>query len=282
MTVSVTGIDHLVIRVRDIDAAQSLFQKLGFFLTDRGFHSGHKSANHTASLADGNYIELVHLNTETTGPGFARKPPSYEGPIAVALQTQDSRKVNEELRALGFDVSPPRDLARPVFLPNGKRDAQFLNTGFPELDPAIYLFTCQHITPDLIWRSEWQHHPNGARFITSVTLVHANPADLRDFYVRLFGEQAVTLEEGNLIIRLPKNQVNVITPQTFQSRFPSISLPTDLSEGWFAGATLVTDSLDNLASLLKRERIAFTQTPTGGLVIDPLHAAGAVLEFTQV
>ena len=51
MSVSVTGIDHMVIRVRDLDAGEALYRRLGFSLTPRGFHAGRGSANHTAPLA---------------------------------------------------------------------------------------------------------------------------------------------------------------------------------------------------------------------------------------
>ena len=56
----VTGIDHLVIAVPDLDAAaHDLEQGLGLAVTGGGRHEGAGTANRIAFLADGAYLELI-------------------------------------------------------------------------------------------------------------------------------------------------------------------------------------------------------------------------------
>src|SRR5579863_3765652 len=121
MPLSIKAIDHLVIRVADLDAGERLFTRLGFALTPRGFHAGRGSANHTAPLSSGNYFELIYLPPGADMP-FPDRP---EGPVALALAPTESRAVYAELTALGYAVDPPRDLARAVHLPGETRDARF-------------------------------------------------------------------------------------------------------------------------------------------------------------
>ena len=80
MGLFVHSIDHFVIRVTDLDAAEALYRRLGFALTLRGFHAGRGSANHTAPFSSGNYFELIHLSTAPRAPG---SPPSPRVPAAV-------------------------------------------------------------------------------------------------------------------------------------------------------------------------------------------------------
>jgi catechol 2,3-dioxygenase-like lactoylglutathione lyase family enzyme len=184
MPLSVTGIDHFVIRVADIDAGERLFTKLGFTLTPRGFHAGGGSANHTAPLSGGNYVELLYLGAGAEAARFFRRP---EGPAAVALAPVDSRAIHVELTALGYDAAAPHALARPVHLPGGAREARFLNVAFPPIAPeSVSFFACQQLTRDLVWRPEWEGHANGAERVTEIIMAHSSPADLRATYVKLF------------------------------------------------------------------------------------------------
>ena len=276
MPLSVTGIDHFVIRVANLDAGEKLFARLGFTLTPRGFHAGRGSANHTAPLSSGNYFELIYLPPGADAP-FPDRP---EGPVALALAPTDSHIVHAELTALGYHVDPPRDLARPVHLSEGTREARFINLNFPPIAPqAVGFFACQHLTRDLVWRPEWEGHANGAERVAEIIVVHPSPVDLKATYVGLYGE-AVRADNDGLIVTLGGDKLSFLAPQAFQKRFPTIAIPADLSEaGWFAGATLRVRSLDKVAAVLGEAGIAATRTPLGSLVVAPSEAANTLLEF---
>ena len=277
MPLSVTAIDHFVIRVADLDAGQKLFERLGFTLTPRGFHAGRGSANHTAPLRSGNYFELIYLPLGADAP-FPERP---EGPVALALASSDSHAVHAELAALGYDIEPPRDLARPVHLPEGTREARFINLNFPPIAPqAIGFFACQHLTRDLVWRPEWEVHANGAERVVEIIVVHPSPAELRATYVGLYGEAAVRADSDGLMVTLGGDKLSFLAPPAFQKRFPTIAVPPGLSEkGWFAGATLRVSSLEKVAATLAAAGVAAARTPAGSLIVAPSEAANTLLEF---
>jgi len=277
MPLSVTAIDHLVIRVADLDEGEKLFKKLGFTLTPRGFHAGRGSANHTAPLSSGNYFELIYLPSGADMPF----PERDEGPVALALAPTDGPTVHAELTALGFQVEPPRDLARPVRLPEGTREARFINGSFPPIAPeSIGFFVCQHLTRDLVWRPEWEGHANGADRVTGVIVVHPNPGDLPPTYAKLFGEAAVSASDDSLIVALSGDKISFLTPGAFNRRFPTVAVPKDISKGWFAGATLRVRSLEKVVGVLSRADIPAVHTPSGSLIVAPSEAANTLLEFT--
>ncbi|WP_158816296.1 VOC family protein [Methylocapsa sp. S129] len=276
MPLSVNAIDHFVIRVADLDAGEKLFTRLGFTLTPRGFHAGRGSANHTAPLSSGNYFEIIYWPAGADAP-FPERP---EGPVALALAPSDSHIVYAELTALGYKIEPPRDLARPVHLPEGTREARFVNVSFPPIAPeAIGFFACQHLTRDLVWRPEWEAQPNGAERVTGVIVVHPSPADLQATYVRLYGEAAVSIYADGLIVTLGGDKISFLAPEAFKRRFPAVAVPKDSANGWFAGATLRVRSLDKVAAILVGAGIAASRTPSGSLVVAPSEAANTLLEF---
>ncbi len=277
MALSVKGIDHFVIRARDLDAAETLFGRLGFTLTPRGFHSGRGSANHTAVFSSGNYFELIYLPPGADPSPFGFRP---EGPVAVALEPTDSHAIHAELTALGYESEPPRDLSRPVQLPSGARDARFLNASLPVIAPeAIRFFACQHLTRDLVWRPEWEGHANGADRVVELIVVYAAPSELRGTYATLFGESAVRADTDRLVVTLGEDKISFLAPTAFTSRFPGIPAPEDLSKGWFAGATLRVRSLERVAHILSEAGIFAARAPAGSLVAPPSRAAETLLEF---
>jgi len=277
LAVSVNGIDHLVIRVRDLDASEALYRRLGFALTPRGFHAGRGSANHTAPMQGGNYFELLHLPSGADADFF----PDREGPVAIALAPTDSRTIYAELGALGYDVEPPLELSRPVHLPEGVREARFLNASFPHIAPeTVRWFACQHLTRELVFRPEWQSHANGAERLVEAIVVHPSPVELRATYTKLFGE-AVQYDRDRLVIKLGEDEVGFVSPGAFQARF-SVPPPADLSKGWFAGAVFRVGSLEQVGAVLSRAGVNFSRTPSGSIAVPPSEAAGALLEFVAL
>ena len=61
----VSGIDHCVLLVRDLDAAERAMARLGFRPTPRGHHSAHMgTANATVVFRDGTYFETLGVVAE--------------------------------------------------------------------------------------------------------------------------------------------------------------------------------------------------------------------------
>ena len=144
------------------------------------------------------------------------------------MKSPSSQRTHDELAALGYEVSPTGDGGRPVTVEgHGTFDARWVSQRFPDtVRPP--LFTCQHLTRDLVHRSDYRRHPNGARSIRDVTVVHPDPASLAAVYEKLFGSQALSADGEGFTTRLGVTNFRFHTPTAFQKRFPGISLPSDL------------------------------------------------------
>jgi hypothetical protein len=62
------------------------------------------------------------------------------------------------------------DLSRPV-------DGGVARFRLVQIEGVANVFVCQHLTPELIWRPEWQHHANGAAELMGASLAAKRPFD---------------------------------------------------------------------------------------------------------
>jgi 4-hydroxyphenylpyruvate dioxygenase-like putative hemolysin len=154
-------VDHAVIVVRDLDAAAASFGALGFTLTPRGQHSI-GSQNHCIMFGS-TYLEL--LAAPKPHPWLAYYREFGEGLAAIALSTDDADAAARELGA-----KQPMDLSRPV-------DGDLARFRLVQLHDVPYLFVCQHLTRQLVWRPEWQSHPNGAQELIGAAIPMPRPLD---------------------------------------------------------------------------------------------------------
>jgi catechol 2,3-dioxygenase-like lactoylglutathione lyase family enzyme len=268
MLPAITGFDHLVILVRDIDRAAAMYQALGFTLTERGHHS-RGTCNHTMML-DGNYMELVTV--EHPGPGnaeYVELLKRREGPQAIGLQTGDADAVHAQLAAMGIETAPAIQFSRPVQLPGGARDATFRATRVPKQADLPELFACQHLTRDVVWRPEWQGHANGAQRVIGVVIGHGAPDRAATAWRGLFGGDGGSLGA---------TRVEFVAPDGIAARFPGTGVPAT-ADGALVGVVLAVRSAAETAALLRQAGIPTAVTAAGGVVPDPAVSGGAVLEF---
>ena len=169
-----SGIDHAMILVRDLDRARDTYERMGFTLTPRGFHSL-GSQNHCIMFGR-DYLELMALP--------AVPPPAFqyyadflskrEGVGALALATGDALAAHAELIRTGIAAEAPLALSRPV---ENLGEARFTLVQLPPgQTPGFRTFICQHHTREFVWRPEHQRHSNSAAGIKSVTIGSPDPA----------------------------------------------------------------------------------------------------------
>lgn len=171
MRKDILGIDHVVILVRDIDAAQTTFSRLGFSLTPRGFHSI-GTQNHCLMFESG-YVELLTVKQpHPVTQYFTDFLATADGAAAIAYSTDDAQAAWASLKSSGIEADAPVDFSRPVELPGGNRDARFRVVQLPvAATPGCRSFLCQHFTPDVVWRSDYLEHPVGVTAIAGVSIV---------------------------------------------------------------------------------------------------------------
>ena len=180
MIPTVVGLDHLVVAVRDLDAAAEAWRGLGFTLSPRGLHSAHVgSANYTMMFGE-DYLELLAVlvpqpHNQALRDFLARR----EGLERAAFTTTDAAAGADALRARGIDSVGPLHFGRPVPMPDGSSaEARFSVFRFPAVAyPAgLGIFACQHHTREAVWVPSLQTHPNGVTRILRALATTADPA----------------------------------------------------------------------------------------------------------
>lgn len=180
MLSTLTGLDHLVVAIRDFDAAAAAWTGLGFTLSPRGLHSAHiGSANYTMMFGV-DYIELLGPVTPTPHNQALRDfVAKREGLDRAAFTTTDAAAGVAALRARGVDAVGPVDFGRPVPLPDGSEtEARFTVFRWPptQRQGGLGIFACQHHTRDAVWVPSLQRHANGVTRIKRALVATDQPA----------------------------------------------------------------------------------------------------------
>lgn len=191
---SITGIDHAVVVVNDLDQAADDWKRLGFTVSTRGTHSAKMgSGNHTIMLGE-DYIELLGVLAETEDNIPTRKflARTNGGVERVAFTTTDATVGADAIRARGLEPLGPTDFERPVTMPNGDVSAAKFSVFQWPVDEApggLRIFACQHMTRETVWIPELQKHANTASSIKHIVIVSPAPeADARHMARLIDGE----------------------------------------------------------------------------------------------
>ena len=123
----ILGADHVVVTVRDLDAAAAQWQRLGFTVSPRGLHSPLMgTANYTIMFGE-DYLELLGVVAETEQNKPTRDLLEVsEGIERTAFTTDDAAAGAADLKARGLTPLGPVHFGRPVDLPGGgKGEARF-------------------------------------------------------------------------------------------------------------------------------------------------------------
>jgi hypothetical protein len=250
MTLSPPVLDHVVIDVRDrIDDAMRCFSALGFQLTPRGHHTL-GSANHLAMFAT-DYLELLGFGEDgATRTEIARFPAGLNG---LVFKTTDADLVHRHSAEAGLPVLPVQSFSRPVALDGATRDARFRTT---RLDPDKIamgrVYFCEHLTPDLVWRAEWQAHPNGARAIARVVVATADPQRTAVLFRDLFGGHAVAERDGRQVMTAGTAAVELALPKALADEFGEAAAEPAGRAEYMAALGIKVRSLPEAAQQLRQ------------------------------
>jgi catechol 2,3-dioxygenase-like lactoylglutathione lyase family enzyme len=279
---AITGIDHLLVGVRDLEAAREVYSRLGFTCTPRGSHIGWGTANYCI-MFERDYVELLGIVDPAQ---FTNRLDEFlvrrEGLMALAFATSDARAAHAELVDAGIGAEPPRDLARNLELPEGVVQPRFEIVGLPATaTPALPAFLCRHLTPELVRRPEWLVHANGARGLSVVTVVVAEPRALEEPYLRFLGAGATTATDDILTVRAGNVSLVFVTPADFGPLYPEVDLDTSPGLPLIAGMTVVVADPGMTAAMLADGGIAHLRGGRDSLVVPPSETCGVVIEFSR-
>ncbi len=173
---AVKGLDHVVVMVDGIDAAEAAYRKLGFQVQPRGFHNKLGTANHLM-IFDRDYFEILGIVEDTPFNAERREWLKQGGGLAnVALATDGADLAYEAFTQVGLEPDPPLAFDRAVDVAGKTEHAAFRTVRIPKTHmPVVGFFVCEHLTPQFVYRAEWARHPNGARGIKGVTVIAEQP-----------------------------------------------------------------------------------------------------------
>jgi hypothetical protein len=224
-------VDHVVLAVHDLDRAAALFEKAGFMLTPRAFHDNRMgTSNRLIQFRDRNSVEVLTVDR----PGnlvrhdFSSRPPFFsfgdhhrlalerrEGLSMIVFATDDARADAARFEAAGLPAFRPFDFERQARLPDGASVTVAFTLAYtlsPDM-PGVALAACQNRMPELLWKPEFQSHPNGARGMNAVYLASAAPDRDAAFIAAMFGAEVAPISGGMRVSCGPAQEVRVLTPQ---------------------------------------------------------------------
>ena len=281
----VTGVDHALILVGDLDASRDAYARLGFTTSPRGLHSAHMgTANHTIMLED-DYFELLGIvaDTELNRPRRELLEGDGEGLRGIACRVDDAAAAAPELTALGITTQDLSDFSRPVELPDGAEGvAAFTTLQFhPDEAPVGMMFMCQHRTRDTVWVPELLSHANGAVGLAGIVATSDDPATTGERYARLFAAGAVTPIDGGVRIGTGERSapILVLAPEALASAYPALDL-TGLPRTAYAALKVRVRDVATAHALLERAGVAAART-ADGVAVAPKDASGVILEFVE-
>lgn len=271
-------LDHVVINVRDrLDAAETLYRRLGFCLTPRGYHTL-GSTNHLAMFGT-DYLELIGVPPGKTDRNDILGYP--EGLNALVFGCEDSDALYAALAKVGAPVQTPNDFSRPVAFEGGSGDAAFRTTRLlPSALAAGRLYFCEHKTRHLVWRDEWRRHANGVVGVACTTTVTPEPARFAALMRMMFGAEMVRPIVGGFRLALGLSSFDAVTPGEAMRRYGDAGPDPSGREDHMACLRFRVTDPEVTAAALGHGGIPFTRTD-GILRVAASQTMGATLEFTS-
>jgi len=189
-----SGIDHLVIAVPDLEVARKNYEALGFTVVPGGRHP---VGTHNALVAfgDGSYVELIAFYE--TNPAHKWWAPLQKGGglVDFCMQTDDLRGDTAAFRKAGVEIDDPSPLSR--VRPDGYRLAWVLS--IPRGDHrGVAPFLIQDETPREERVPRQTTHANGVTGIGAVTVAVRDVVPVARWYAEVLRQQAQPIQRPEL------------------------------------------------------------------------------------
>lgn len=183
----ISGIDHVVILVNDLDEAIEQYQDLGFVVEQGGRHPRY-THNALVSVGDGSYIELIafYEHDGADAHRWYKYLKSNGGLIDYAVLTDNLDKELERVRAAGIPYKGPNDGARKR--PDGKE--LVWKTATPEGDDTSGVpFIIEDVTDRelRVPGGTGIAHPNGVEALDTLVVAVRDLEKATQKHQQLFG-----------------------------------------------------------------------------------------------
>lgn len=280
------GIDHLVLAVRDLDAAAAFYRRLGFTVGTRNRHPW-GTENHIVQFP-GCFLELIGVADESLIPPPVGRSYSFGAFVRDALARREGlamlvlESADAEADAAAFERDGIGGFDKVSFTRLGQRpDGTTIHVAFSlafavdRLAPDCGFFVCQQHYPENFWNPAFQTHPNGARGIQSVLMVADNPAAHAEFLYHFTGEHDLVSNSSGIAVETERGLIEVLTAPALRYH-TGVTMPDEPAR--FAGFRIAIDDLGAIADRLRLEGVPHA-LHAGSVVIRPEDAFGAIIGF---
>ncbi len=281
------GIDHLVIAVRDLDAARRIFEKLGFTLTPKATHP-FGTVNAIAQLEEG-FVELLGIGDSAAIPPATDDAYSFgafnrrylenrQGLSMLALHSLNAESDREDFAARGLPTYAPFHFERLATGSDGVERPLSFSVAFTSdaRMPDAGFFTVHHEHPENFWRSVFQFHPNGAVRVAAVVLAVPDPADVHEFFFNFTGQHQMRSDSLGVTLDTGAGTIEILTPVAVRGLYGE-TVEANLKPRFVAIRIAVKD-LDAVRAGLSANDVPFEER--GRRVVVPAsHACGVAIAF---
>ncbi len=282
------GIDHLVIAVHDLAAAQIAYARLGFTLTPVAHHP-FGTANSLVQL-DGGFLELLAVADPAAIPEASEGTFSFgafnrdflrkrEGLSMLALKSADPAADRADFDARGLPVYAPFRFERRARAPDGtENELAFALTFTSDARmPEAGFFTCHHERPENFWRPAYQRHANGALRVEAVVMVARDPADYHEFFYYLTGQHDMRADSFGITLSTGAGKIEILTPVAVRGFFGEVIEAA--TKPRFVAMRVAVADLDVTRAILEANAVDFREL-LGRLVVPSEAACGVALAFS--
>ncbi len=283
------GLDHLVLAVRDLDAAGTFYESLGFRVGARNRHPW--GTENRIVQFPGSFLELITIGQGARIPSHAEHAFSFgafigsylrgrEGFAMLALESHDAKADAAAFKAAGIGDFAPFFFDRHGKRPDGSDTYVAFTLAFArdELAPRAGFFVSQQHHPENFWNADFQRHPNGAKGLAAVAMVAENPTDHHIFLSAFTGERELDANSFGVSVTLPRGRIDILTPVGARALFGPGAGSTD--DVLLIAFTVVLDDLEAIGKRLAGQGIGYATI--GGRIVVPAEACfGTAIAFDR-
>ncbi|MBV9062809.1 MAG: VOC family protein [Alphaproteobacteria bacterium] len=284
-----TNLDHVGVAVRDLDAGERAFARLGFNLTARSFHRGSRvpgapieewgSGNHCAMLARG-YLEIIGLTDPAKFSSVKSMLDMYQGAHIVAFEPRSNEEVHQALSARHLPIDDLRALERmAAYGPGGRerRRVAFRNMFWTRahFTEARLQYT-EHLTREVMWQPHLLKHANGAVGLFGVLLCAPDAEAVARKLAPMLGIDPYPARDGEYDLRLAASWVKILTPAAWSEWAPGTTLPPLPAP---VGLAIEVKSLAETRTYLSQRGIGLHDGRERGVWVEPKDAGNTVIYF---
>lgn len=282
------GLDHLVIGVRDLDAAGAFYSRLGFKVGARNRHPW--GTENRIVQFPGAFLELVTVADAQSVPPHAPGRFSFgafvrdaldrgEGMSMLVLESTDAKADAALHRAAGIGDFEPFFFERQALRPDGSQVRVAFSLAFAadEAAPECGFFVCQQHEPQNFWNPVFQQHENGATGLAAAIMQAEAPDAHRAFLSAFTGGSDIVDGNADFVVGLPRGRIDVLDADAAEAIYGVAPAPTPAN---FLGFSVAVSDLAAVARRLSQADLPFHQGEDR-ISLAPATALGCVIAFER-